>query len=154
MDFCVPQHRVTPVLDVLHAAEALEDDERLFTAIQHLKGVGPETLAALADPEVLRKNYKVKTFIKWISKQKPSVAEIRESPLLTLNLNYLPPDVVDAETTYLEKVLQRREACPTYSELLANAITVRTIHSAKGLEFPIVVVDLIGFIPGRIPLKK
>ena len=147
MDFCVPKHRVTPILDVLRAAEALENDERLFAAIQHLKGVGPKTLAALAEPEVLRKNYKVKTFIKWISKRKPSVSEIRESPLLTLHLNYLPPDVVDAETTYLEKVLQRKETCPTYSELLADAITVRTIHSAKGLEFPVVIVDLIGFTP-------
>ena len=118
-----------------------------FAAIQHLKGVGPKTLAALADPEVLRKHYKAKTFIKWISKQKPSVAEIRESPLLKLNLNYLPPDVLDASTTYLEKVLQRKETCPTYTELLADAITVRTIHSAKGLEFPVVVVDLIGFTP-------
>ena len=147
MDFCVPKYRVTPVLDVLRAAEALEDDERLFTAIQHLKGVGPKTLAALDDPEVSRKNYKVKTFIKWISKQKPSVSEIRESPILKLNLNYLPPDVIDAETIYLEKVLQRKETCPTYTELLADAITVCTIHSAKGLEFPVVVVDLIGFTP-------
>ena len=147
MDFCVPKHRVTPVLDVLRAAEALEDDERLFAAIQHLKGVGPKTVAALADPEVLRKNYKVKAFIKWISKRKPSVPEIRESPLLKLSLNYLPPDVTDAETTYLKKVLERKETCPTYTQLLADAITVRTIHSAKGLEFPVVVVDLIGFTP-------
>ena len=147
MDFCVPKHRVTSVIDVLRAAEDMEDDERLFAAIQHLKGVGPKTLAALADPEGLRKHYKAKTFIKWISKRKPSVAEIRESPLLKLNLNYLPPDVLDAETTYLEKVLQRKETCPTYTELLADAITVRTIHSAKGLEFPVVVVDLIGLTP-------
>ena len=76
MDFCVPKHRVTPILDVLRAAEALEDDERLFAAIQHLKGVGPKTLAALADPERLQEDYKVKTFIKWISKRKPSVSEI------------------------------------------------------------------------------
>ena len=54
---------------------------------------------------------------------------------------------MDAETTYLEKVLQPKETCPTYTELLDDAITVRTIHSAKGLEFPVVVVDLIGFTP-------
>ena len=106
--------------------------KKLFVSVAKTVNIKPETTYCV---------------IKWISKRKPSVSEIRESPFLKLNLNYLPPDVADAETTYLEKVLQRKETCPTYTELLDDAITVRTIHSAKGLEFPVVVVDLIGFTP-------
>ena len=147
MYFAVPKWRVEPVLDVLRVAEALDNDKRLAAAIPHLKGVGPKTLAKLPDVDRLRKHPKIRAFLKWLSHGKPSVAEIRESPLLKLNLGDMLPEEVAAETVYLGKLLDDAKACPSYETLLSASASVRTIHSAKGLEFPTVVVDMKGFAP-------
>ncbi|MDE0634931.1 MAG: ATP-dependent helicase [Candidatus Poribacteria bacterium] len=145
----IPSWRVIPVVDILRAAEDFDDVQRILAAIQHVKGVGKKTMTRFRkDPAAMWMNPNTTEVVAWLAKGIPSVSEIYTSKKLKLYIDYLKQKEKDAETEYLTKILDQFANCPTYADLLAKAsVEIRTIHSAKGLEFPVVVVDLKGFKP-------
>ena len=147
----VPKMRVSPVIDVLRAAENFNDEQRILAAIQHVKGVGEKTLIHFrSKPHEIWHSTKTETFLAWLAKGVPTVMEVCASTILKVRnlMRYLPATEIVLEMEYLTEILDQFANCPTYVDLLAEAsVEIRTIHSAKGLEFPVVVADLRGFKP-------
>ena len=145
----IPSWRVIPVVDVLRAAQDFDDVQRILAAIQHVKGVGKKTMTRFRkDPAAMWMHPNTTEVVAWLAKGIPSVSEIYKSKKLKLYIDFLQQEEIDLESEYLTKILDQFTSCPTYDELLeAASVEVRTIHSAKGLEYPHVVVDLRDFKP-------
>jgi superfamily I DNA/RNA helicase len=145
----IPSWHVIPVVDILRAAEDFDDVQRILAAIQHVKGVGKKTMTCFRkDPAAMWMHPNTSEVIAWLAKGIPSVSEIYTSKKLKLYIDFLPQTEIVPETEYLTKILDQFPSCPTYAGLLAEAsVEIRTIHSAKGLEYPRVVVDLRDFKP-------
>ncbi len=145
----IPSWRVIPVVDILRAAEDFDDVQRILAAIQHVRGVGKKTLARFRkDPAAMWIHPNTTEVVAWLAKGIPSVSEIYTLKKLKLYIDFLPQTEITAEMEYLTEILDQFPSCPTYDDLLAEAsVEIRTIHSAKGLERPRVVVDLRGFKP-------
>ena len=58
-------------------------------------------------------------------------------------------DSVSSDVAFLGRVLTRYDYIPTYEELVKNSAQVMTVHQAKGMEAPYVVVDGYSFFPSR-----
>ncbi len=147
----VPKIRVSPVIDVLRAAEDLNDEQRILSAIQHVKGIGEKTLERFRNnPHEIWHSTKTETFLVWLAKGVPTAMEVCASSILKVKnlMRYLPATEIVLEMEYLTEILCKFPSCPTYDDLLnAATVEIRTIHSAKGLERPRIVVDLNGFKP-------
>lgn len=145
----IPSWRVIPVVDILRAAEDFDDVQRILAAIQHVKGIGKKTMTRFRkDPAAMWMHPNTTEVVAWLAKGIPSVSEIYASKKLKLYIDFLLQTEITSEMEYLTKILDQFPSCPTYADLLAEAsIEIRTIHSAKGLEYPRVVVDLRDFKP-------
>ena len=146
----VSKLHITPVLDVIRGAENPNDTKRLLGAIQHVKGVGKQTLESFQKyPQTPWEHPKTAAFRKMIIPDTPTVEEIRSSKIFKLNVpKNFPKNVFESDTQYMASILAAFEKCPTFDEILeSTTLEIRTIHSAKGLEWKNVVVDLIGFKP-------
>ncbi len=147
----VPKVRVSPVIDILRAAEDLNDEQRILAAVQHVKGVGEKTFEHfLKNPHEIWHSSKTEAFLTWLAKGIPSVIDVCASSILKVKklMEYLKATDIVLEIEYLTVVLSQFPNCPTYDELLdETSVEIRTIHSAKGLEYPRVVVDLRDFKP-------
>ncbi|MXY99904.1 ATP-dependent helicase [Candidatus Poribacteria bacterium] len=58
-------------------------------------------------------------------------------------------DSVGSDISFLGRVLTRYDHIPTYEELVESSAQVMTVHQAKGMEAPIVIVDGYSFFPSR-----
>ena len=58
-------------------------------------------------------------------------------------------DSVSSDISFLGRVLTRYDHIPTYEELVESSAQVMTVHQAKGMEAPIVIVDGYSFFPSR-----
>lgn len=145
----IPSWRVIPVVNILRAAEDFDDVQRILVAIQHVKGVGKKTMTRFRkDPAAMWMHPNTTEVVAWLAKGIPSISEIYTSKKLKLYIDFLPQTEIASETEYLTKILDQFPSYPTYADLLTKAsVEIRTIHSAKGLEYPRVVVDLRGFKP-------
>ena len=145
----IPSWRMIPVLDVIRAAEDCNDVKKILAAVKHVIGVGEKTMEHFwRDPADMWLHPKTTNFVVWLANGVPSIPEIYASKTLKLYIDYLLPSEITAEIEYLTMILEQCPNCPTYNDLLAEAsVEIRTIHSAKGLEYPAVVVDLRGFKP-------
>ena len=58
-------------------------------------------------------------------------------------------DSVSSDVSFLGRVLTRYDHVPSYEELVDASAQVMTVHQAKGMEAPIVIVDGYSFFPSR-----
>lgn len=160
--FCVGKTIVDRILDVM---AFLHDPTRENTlkAAAHLNGVGGKTVEKLANIDDLPSEPRLEPLFDFYEQFAPltlgsQVQNIGnksgrspegESGIFTGNSLNWHSDRVDSDVAFLGRVLTRYDHIPTYAELVENSAQLMTVHQAKGMEAPYVIVDAYSFFMPR-----
>ena len=160
--FCVRKPIVERILDV---TAFLHEPTRKNTlaAAAYLNGIGKKALAGLADVDDLTVEPRLEPLFDFREHVHPltlasQVQNIGDrsgrSPegeygiFKGSSINW-HSDSVSADVSFLGRVLTRYNHIPTYEELVDASAQVMTVHQAKGMEAPVVIVDGYSFFASR-----
>ncbi|MXW53486.1 MAG: hypothetical protein F4Z66_05785, partial [Gammaproteobacteria bacterium] len=158
--FCVRKPIVDRILDVtafLHEPTR----ENTLAAAAYLNGIGKKALADLAHVDDLTVEPRLEPLFDFREQVHPltlasQVQNIGDrsgrSPegeygiFKGSSINW-HSDSVSSDVSFLGRVLTRYDHIPTYEELVDASAEVMTVHQAKGMEAPVVIVDGYSFFP-------
>ena len=160
--FCVRKPIVARILDVMAFLEE-PTRENTLAAAAHLNGIGKKALADLAHVDDLTVEPRLESLFDF--REQFATLTLRTQVQNIGNTSGKPPegkygifkgssinwhsDSVSADVSFLGRVLTRYAHIPTYEELVEASAQVMTVHQAKGMESPIVIVDSYSFFPSR-----
>lgn len=156
--FCVRKPIVARILDVM---AFLEKPTRANTlaAAAHLNGIGKKAVADLGRVDDLTVEPRLEPLFDFRDQVQPLTLASQvqnignksgRSPegeygiFKASSINW-HSDSVSADVAFLGRVLTRYDHIPTYQELIEASAQVMTVHQAKGMESPIVIVDGYSF---------
>ena len=137
--------------------------ENTLAAAAYLNGIGPRALADLAQVDDLTVEPRLESLLDFHEQIAPltlgsQVQNIGNSSGRSPEGEYgifkgssinWHSDNVSADVAFLGRVLTRYDRIPTYVELSDASAQVMTVHQAKGMEAPIVIVDGYSFFASR-----
>lgn len=160
--FCVRKKIVDRVFDVMSFLREPTREHILTTAL-HVAGIGEKTLEGLVLVRDLSLEPKLEALFDFRdhvrgltgASQIQAVCDTSgrspegESGIFKgASVNW-HSDSVRSDVSFLGRVLTQYERIPTYETLLAASAQVMTVHQAKGMEAPVVIVDGYSFFaPG------
>lgn len=160
--FCVRKPIVDRILDIM-AFLREPSRENTLAAAAHLNGIGKKAQADLAllydltlEPRLeplfdFRDQIHPLTLtsqVQNIGNKSGRSPEGEYGIFKASSINWLS-DSVSSDVSFLGRVLTRYDHIPTYTELVEASAQVMTVHQAKGMEAPIVIVDGYSFFPSR-----
>ena len=160
--FCVRKAIVDRILDVMVFLQQPTHDSTLAAAA-HLNGIGERALAGLARVDDLTAEPRLEPLFDFreqfhrftVASQVQNIGNMSgKSPegeygiFKGSSLNW-HSDSVNADVSFLGRALTRYDHIPTYTELVDASAQVMTVHQAKGMEAPIVIVDGYSFFSSR-----
>ena len=160
--FCVRKPIISRILDVITFLHE-PTRENTLAAAAHLNGIGKKALADLAllydftlEPRLeplfdFRDQIHPLTLASQVQNIGNSSGRSPEGEYGIFkgsSINW-HSDSVSADVSFLGRVLTRYDHIPTYTELVDSSAQVMTVHQAKGMEAPIVIVDGYSFFPSR-----
>ena len=160
--FCVSKKIVDRILDILPFLQE-PTHENTLAAASHLNGIGKKTLADLAHIDDLTVEPRLEQLFGFrdqvhrltVVSQVQNISSMSgrspegEYGIFTGNSLNWHSDSVNADVSFLGRALTRYDHIPTYTELVYASAQVMTVHQAKGMEAPIVIVDGYSFFPSR-----
>ena len=160
--FCVRKPIVARILDVMAFLEE-PTRENTLAAAAHLNGIGEKALADLAHVDDLTVEPRLESLFDF--REQFATLTLRTQVQNIGNTSGKPPegeygifkgssinwhsDSVSADVSFLGRVLTRYAHIPTYEELVEASAQVMTVHQAKGMEAPVVIVDGYSFFASR-----
>ncbi len=156
--FCVRKPIVTRILDVMAFLEE-PTWENTLAAAAHLNGIGKKALADLGRVGDFTLESRLEPLFDFRDQVHPLTLASQvqnignksgRSPegeygiFKGSSINW-HSDSVSADVSFLGRVLTRYDHIPTYQELIEASAQVMTVHQAKGMESPIVIVDGYSF---------
>ena len=160
--FCVRKAIVDRILDVMVFLQE-PTRENILAAAAHLNGIGERALAGLARVDDLTAEPRLESLFDFreqfyrltVASQAQNIGNMSgKSPegeygiFKGSSLNW-HSDNINADVSFLGRVLTRYDHIPTYTELVDASAQVMTVHQAKGMEVPIVIVDGYSFFSSR-----
>ena len=160
--FCVRKKIVDRVLDVMSFLRE-PTREHILTAALHVAGIGEKTLEGLVLVRDLSLEPKLEALFDFrdhvrgltVASQIQAVCDTSgrspegEPGIFKGDSVNWHSDSVRSDASFLGRVLTQYERIPTYETLLAASAQVMTVHQAKGMEAPVVIVDGYSFFaPG------
>ena len=160
--FCVRKLIVDRILDVIAFLQE-PTHENTLAAAAHLNGIGKKALTDLARVDDLTVEPRLEPLFNFREQIAPltlrsQVQNIGNSSgrspegeygiFKRSSINW-HSDSVSADVAFLGRTLARYDRIPTYAELVDASAQVMTVHQAKGMEAPIVIVDGYSFFPSR-----
>ncbi|RKU12401.1 hypothetical protein C6503_17435 [Candidatus Poribacteria bacterium] len=154
-----PAHRILDITAFLHEPTR----ENTLAAAAYLNGIGKKALAGLADVDDLTVEPRLEPLFDFREHVHPltlasQVQNIGDrsgrSPegeygiFKGSSINW-HSDSVSSDVSFLGRVLTRYDHTPTYEELVDASAQVMTVHQAKGMEAPVVIVDGYSFFASR-----
>ena len=160
--FCVRKVIVDRILDVMPFLQE-PTHENTLAAAAHLNGIGKKTLADLARIDDLTVEPRLEPLFDFreqfhrltVASQVQNISNMSgkspegENGIFKGSSLYWHSDSVHADVSFLGRVLTRYDRIPTYEELVDASAQVMTVHQAKGMEAPIVIVDGYSFFRGK-----
>ena len=160
--FCVRKAIVDRILDVM---TFLHDPtpENTLKAAGHLNGIGAKTVEKMASVDDLTSESRLSPLYDFYEQFAPltlgsQVQNIGNQSGRSPEGGYgifkgssldWHSDSVSSDIAFLGRVLTRYDRIPTYAELVENSAQVMTVHQAKGMEAPYVIVDGYSFFEPR-----
>ena len=160
--FCVKKKIVDRVLEVM-AFLRKPTREHILTAALHVPGIGEKTLEGLVQVSDLSREPKLEALFNFrdyvcsltTTSQVQAVcdssgrsSEGQDGIFKGASIAW-HSDSVQSDVSFLGRILARYESIPTYETLLDASAQVMTVHQAKGMEGPVVIVDGYSFFaPG------
>ena len=156
--FCVKKKIVDRVLEVMSFLRA-PTREHILTAALHVAGIGEKTLEGLVHVSDLSLEPQLEALFDFrdhvcgltVAAQIQAVCDTSgRSPegepgiFKGASIDW-HSDNVRSDVSFLGRVLTHYENIPTYETLLAASAQVMTVHQAKGMEAPVVIVDGYSF---------
>ena len=160
--FCVRKPIVARILDVMAFLEE-PTRENILAAAAHLNGIGKKALADLGRVGDFTLESRLEPLFDFRDQVHPLTLASQvqnignksgRSPegeygiFKGSSINW-HSDSVSADVSFLGRVLTRYDHIPTYQELIEASAQVMTVHQAKGLEAPVVIVDGYSFFASR-----
>ena len=160
--FCVRKIIVDRVLDVMAFLQE-STRENTLAAAAHLNGIGKRALTDLAHVDDLTVEPRLEPLFDFceqvhrltvlsqvqnIGNRSGRSPEGEYGIFKGASVNW-HSDAVQSDVSFLGRVLTRYEHIPTYMELVDASAQVMTVHQAKGMEAPIVIVDGYSFFASR-----
>ena len=156
--FCVRKKIVDRVLDVMSFLRE-PTREHILTATMHVAGIGVKTLEGLTLVRDLSLEPKLEALFDFrdhvrgltVASQIQAVCDASgrspegEPGIFKGDSVKWHSDSVRSDVSFLGRVLKQYKSTPTYETLLAAAAQVMTVHQAKGMEAPVVIVDGYSF---------
>ena len=160
--FCVSKKIVVRILDVMAFLQE-PTRENTLAAAAHLNGIGEKTLAALAHVDDLTADPRLELLFNFRDQfhHLTTVSQVQnignmsgrspegEYGIFTGSSLNWHSDSVNADVSFLGRALTRYDHIPNYTELVDASAQVMTVHQAKGMEAPIVIVDGYSFFQSR-----
>ena len=160
--FCVRKKIVDRILDVMAFLQE-PAHENTLAAAAHLNGIGKKALADLARVNDLTVESRLEPLFDFREKIAPMTLRSQVQNIGNMSgrssegeYGIFKGDSLDwhsnsvsADVAFLGRVLTRCDRIPTYAELVDASARVMTVHQAKGMEAPIVIVDGYSFFPSR-----
>lgn len=160
--FCVRKLIVDRILDVM---AFLYDPmpENTLKAAAHLNGTGSKTVEKLANVDDLISEPRLEPLYEFYEQFVPLTlgSQVRSISGMSgrspegeygifkgSSLDW-HSDSVSSDVAFLGRVLTDYDCIPTYEELVENSAQVMTVHQAKGMEAPYVIVDGYSFFAPR-----
>ena len=159
--FCVSKKIVDRVLEVMSFLRE-PTREHILTAALYVPGIGEKTLEGLVQVSDLSREPKLEALFGFrdyvcglaVASQVQAVCDAsgrsQGQPGIFKGASIdWDSDSVRSDVSFLGRVLTRYESIPTYETLLDASAQVMTVHQAKGMEAPVVIVDGYSFFaPG------
>ena len=160
--FCVRKPIVARILDVMAFLEE-STRENTLAAAAYLNGIGKKALSDLAHVDDLTVEPRLKPLFDFRDQVHPLTLASQvqnignksgRSPegeygiFKGSSINW-HSDSVSSDVSFLGRVLTRYDHVPSYEELVDASAQVMTVHQAKGMEAPVVIVDGYSFFPSR-----
>ena len=160
--FCVRKPIVERILDVMAFLQEPTHENTLKAAV-HLNGIGEKTVEKLANIDDLTSEPRLEPLYEFYEQITPltlgsQVQNIGnnsgKSPegeygiFKGSSINW-HSDSVSADVTFLGRALTRYDHIPKYMELVDASAQMMTVHQAKGMEAPVVIVDGYSFFLSR-----
>ena len=160
--FCVSKKIVDRILDVMAFLKE-PTRENTLTAAAHLNGIGKKALTDLAHIDELAVEPRLEPLFDFrdqihcltVASQAQNIGnrsgkspEGEQSIFKGSSLNW-HSNRVNADVSFLGRVLTRYNHIPTYTELVDASVQIMTVHQAKGMEAPVVIVDGYSFFRSR-----
>ena len=156
--FCVRKPIVSRILDVMAFLEELTRENTLAAAA-HLNGIGKKALSDLAHVDDLTVEPRLEPLFDFREQIAPltmasQVQNIGNQSGISPEGEYgifkgssinWQSDSVSADVSFLGRVLAHYDHIPTHEELENASVQVMTVHQAKGMEAPVVIVDGYSF---------
>ena len=153
-NFCVSKKIVNRILDVMPFLKE-PTPENTLAAAAHINGIGEKTLADLARIDDLTVEPRLEPLFDFheqfhrltVASQVQNISNMSgkspegENGIFKGSSLDWHSDRVHADVSFLGRVLTRYDHIPTYDELFNASAQVMTVHQAKGMEAPIVIVD-------------
>ena len=160
--FCVRKVIVDRILDVMLFLQE-PTHENTLAAAAHLNGIGEKALADLARIDDLTVEPRLEPLFDFheqfhrltVASQVQNISNMSgkspegENGIFKGSSLDWHSDRVHADVSFLGRVLTRYDHIPTYAELVDASAQVMTVHQAKGMEAPIVIVDGYSFFPSQ-----
>lgn len=161
-NFCIRKPIVDRILDVMPFLQE-PTRENTLTAAAHLNGIGVKALTDLARIDNLTvvpqleplfefreqiDSFTLSSQVQMIGYRSGKSPEGEYGIFKTDRVDW-HSDRIRADVSFLGKVLTRYDHLPTHKELEDNSAQVMTVHQAKGMEAPIVIVDGYSFYLSR-----
>ena len=160
--FCVRKPIVDRILDVMAFLEE-PTRENTLAAAAYLNGIGKKALADLARLDDLTLETRLELLFDFreqiapltlasqvqnIGNQSGRFPEGEYGIFKASSINW-HSDSVSSDVSFLGRVLTRYDHIPTHKELENASAQVMTVHQAKGMEAPVVIVDGYSFFLSR-----
>ena len=160
--FCVRKVIVDRILDVMAFLHE-PTRESILKAAAHLNGIGSKTVERWANVDDLSSESRLEPLCYFYEQIAPLTLGSQVQNIG--NMSGRSPegeygifkgssldwhsDRVNSDVSFLGRVITRYDHIPTYEELVNASAQVMTVHQAKGMEAPIVIVDGYSFFPSR-----
>ena len=160
--FCVRKPIVARILEVMAFLEE-PTRENTLTASAYLNGIGKKALSDLAHVDDLTVEPRLEPLFNFREQIQPLTLASQvqnignksgrspegEYGIFKGNSINWHSDSVSSEISFLGRVLTRYDHVPSYEELVEASAQVMTVHQAKGMEAPVVIVDGYSFFLSR-----
>ena len=160
--FCVRKKIVDRILDVTAFLQE-PTHENTLAAAAHLNGIGKKALADLARVNDLTVESRLEPLFDFREQIAPMTLRSQVQNIGNMSgrssegeYGIFKGDSLDwhsnsvsADVAFLGRVLTRYDRIPAYAELVDASARVMTVHQAKGMEAPIVIVDGYSFFRSR-----